>query len=359
MHRGAEQQRLWAGEARRPLGEAQWPSFRLADPESTGCEAEWEGVAAAIARDFPRSVLVAAGKGEGAQAAGPSAGTGPGGAAVAAGSYPCSTDTPSQSRGNAENRVAGLGVYAYPDGSFSGVAYTMRGRKRENPSVPSWWAGLSDQEKADLNRERVGRRAAQRVRHLVRTGNLTRLLTFTNGGDGDGWPSTREAMLSLGRWYRREGRALLGDTGIVTVAERGKKARIHLHAAIRAGYRLDYGAIIRSWSAHLESEGYRSTSTYHRFHAGDDTGRHSEGFSSARICARYLAKYLSKSFSDERIAQERRHWSEDITPLEPERILGLRLGEIPGLLADTFPGCSVVAYTDGEGLLAGYFFDTT
>jgi hypothetical protein len=37
---------------------------------------------------------------------------------------------------------------------------------------------------------------------------------------------------------------------------------------------------------------------WHRFHAGDDTGGHSKGFSSARIAARYVSKYIGKAFDD-------------------------------------------------------------
>lgn len=249
-----------------------------------------------------------------------------------------------------------MSVDTYPDGSVSGVAYTLRGKGSGDGL--SWWAKLDEEEREEQNRYRVGRRAGGKVRKLIRYGDLRRLLTFTNGGEGNGWPNLREAMRTFSRWYRSEGRYLLGESGCVVVAERGgKRRRVHLHAAIRAGYRLDYARVIRSWSAHLEAEGWHSATGLHRFHAGDDSGKHSRGFASARVCAGYMAKYLAKGFAEEqRLEQERRYVAYDCHVPEPRRMVGFRLGEIPDLVADTF-GASCTAFFDGEGLLSGFWFD--
>jgi hypothetical protein len=98
-------------------------------------------------------------------------------------------------------------------------------------------------------------------------------------------------------WYTQDGHWLLGETSFVAVPERGKDwGRIHVHAAIRRGYRLDYSAIIASWSAYLTARGYNSSTGTHRFHAGDEHGKATNGFSSARVCGDYMAKYLAKGF---------------------------------------------------------------
>lgn len=249
-------------------------------------------------------------------------------------------------------------VERYPDGSASGVAYVPRGSSSGDGS--SWWSALDRKERQEQNRYRVGRRAGQQVRRYIRHGNLRRLLTFTNGGAGEGWPNLREALRTFAAWYRADGRALLGDTGVVVVPERGGQGgRVHLHAAIRSGYRLDYSAIIRSWSAHLEAHGYHSAIGSHRFHAGDDRGKHSRGFTSARICAGYLAKYLAKGFSEEYVPQERRYRAEEVRVPEPQTLAGFTLEDVSEALCDTFgPGVVVVPYADHEGKLGGFWFDS-
>lgn len=212
--------------------------------------------------------------------------------------------------------------YDFPDGSRMGSAvrhhsppkikhspraaeWTSFGKER--PDDPSrtgvaGTAGSSDRDEA--NAARSLRRSKKNLKAWIRTHQLTRLLTFTNGAAGDGWATRREALDSVSSFLRdTENRSLFGDTPIVCVAERGGAARRwHVHACIRNGYRLDYSRIINAWSTHMTNSGYISTSASgtHRFHSGDEHGKAGRGFSSARVAGEYMAKYMSKSFIEER-----------------------------------------------------------
>jgi hypothetical protein len=142
-------------------------------------------------------------------------------------------------------------------------------------------------------------------------------------------------------WYLHHGgRELLGDTPLVCVPERGDKGRrIHVHGAIRSGYRINYTAIRASWSAYLAAHGYISTapSGLHRWHAGDENGRGKDGFRSARTCADYMAKYLVKGFESEaREKYEKRFRSDGCFVPEPRRSSGFPLGGVPALLKENF-----------------------
>jgi hypothetical protein len=252
-------------------------------------------------------------------------------------------------------------IHSYPDGSFSGVASMRHGRKREDGQPgESVWSGLSQDERDAENLQRSNRRAMQDMKRHVRHGDLRRLLTFTNGGEGQGWTTLREAALQTLEWYRTEGRELLGETAFVCVPERGGgNGRIHVHAAIRKGYRLDYSRIIASWSSFLTAKGFISSASCHRWHAGDDQGRGANGFSSARVCAGYLAKYLTKGFESEPRAKfEKRYRTAGSIVPEPRRIHGLSLAEVPIALGDTFGGrVSGGWYEDEDGRYGGWWFE--
>jgi hypothetical protein len=124
---------------------------------------------------------------------------------------------------------------------------------------------------------------------------LTRLMTFTNGGSGEGWECRQDALDDVARFVKVHGARAFGSTALLLVAEQGGKgARWHVHALMPATGWLPYSRIIRLWSVFLTNRGYVSASGLHRWHAGDDSHKHSDGFHSARIAARYAAKYLTK-----------------------------------------------------------------
>lgn len=254
-------------------------------------------------------------------------------------------------------------LHTYPDGSFSGVASIRHGRRcadaEERVSV-SKYAGLSVTERADENRRRAARQASQDLRRKVRYANLRRLLTFTNGAEGGGWSSLSEATRDVYEWYITGGCVLLGGSPISVVAERGGRFfRIHVHAAVRKGFYIDYVAFRVSWTSFLNAKGYASTAAYHRVHAGDDHGKHANGFASAKTCADYMAKYLAKSFEeDERGLWQKRYRCHGVSVPEPQRFSGFTLREVPDMLRDTFAGeVEVTWYESPDSEYAGWFIE--
>jgi hypothetical protein len=264
----------------------------------------------------------------------------------------------SVSRANLLKSPALVLIDSYPDGSFSGTASMRRGKG--NTETESAWSLLTDAEREAESAVRGARSSVKMLRKKVRHYDLRRLLTFTNGGRGQGWNSLRDAVRDTLAWYKAEGRYLLGDTAFVCVPERGGLyGRIHVHGAIRAGYRLDYSAVIASWSRFLTSLGYISSASCHRWHAGDDNGKHSSGFSSARVCANYMAKYLAKGFETEpHVLYEKRFRSEGCVIPEPRRVGGFPLADVPALLEDTFGGRVTGGWHEDEhGAYGGWWFE--
>lgn len=266
-------------------------------------------------------------------------------------------------------------AYAYPDGSWEGhivacgddtqtVAGTAHagGDGEGRPQA----APVCD---PAVNRARSIRRSRKSVSRIIRSHDLRRLLTFTNGqADGQGWQSGQDALDDLMAWLLHEGgRELLGGDRLqlLAVAERGGHGhRWHLHAVIQTGYRLDYSGIIASWSAFLEARGYRSASGIHRFHAGDERGKASRGFSSARIAARYASKYLVKGLADEHGTVASRHRFRTVGCDEATPWLSFRCGSLLQALQHLgidprHPGVYALKREDndtGEHVF-GYLFD--
>lgn len=186
--------------------------------------------------------------------------------------------------------------YRFPDGTKEGSAVirvpTTPQKRGEAPERPE------EAEERDYDAENT-QRARQQLRRFVRTHDLRRLLTFTNGGEGDGFQTRQETLDTFARWLKVFG-CLLGKTPVVVVAERGgKHGRWHIHALVRSGHFLPYREIRATWSHFLTRRGFISPTGLHRFHAGDDSGKHSDGFRSARIAAVYAAKYLGKHADDD------------------------------------------------------------
>lgn len=188
-----------------------------------------------------------------------------------------------------------VSVTAFPDGSFEGSAMLR----------PAWWKPGADAggqpvgararaargDDADAYREVNRRRSVRRSRKLlirhVRHQACDCLGTLTFGGDV--LPDPYDALGLAVEWWRSAGRDLIGDIPCVFVPEHGEvNGRIHVHLGFRrAGRRLDYRGIIRSWSAFLSARGYRSPVGTHRVHF-------SRSLPSRRLSL-YLAKYLGKA----------------------------------------------------------------
>lgn len=271
------------------------------------------------------------------------------------------------SRANALKEAPALVTLTqYSDGSFSGVASIRKSRRPlaegEALSHESAWSHLEDVERSARNRRRAARQASVDLRRKVRSADLRRLLTFTNGAEGDGWQTLGECVRDVYEWYASVGYLLLGCSPMALVAERGKgrRRRIHGHMAIRKGQFIPYKEIIESWTAFLVSKGHQPhNSDFHRFHAGDENGDHKNGFSSARVCADYMAKYLAKGFEeDDRGLYQKRYRCNGVMVAEPRRLVGFTLAEVPQLLADTFAGTVEVRwYESPDGDYAGWYIE--
>lgn len=226
------------------------------------------------------------------------------------GLYPCSTDT----LGSEQVKVC---VQAYPDGGFDGsmvisrVMFSPESRKQDNQgegrpellevlkaggsvclfcSLDGDWLSRRDD-----NASRSVRRSAVRVRQIARLNEMRRLMTFTNGDEHGGWRSRKECLDTVARFFKVHGRECFGGLSFLVVAERGgKRGRWHAHALCPQTAWLPYRRVIRRWSRFMEGQGYHSINGTHRWHAGDEQGKHTAGFPSARVAAAYASKYLTK-----------------------------------------------------------------
>lgn len=231
-------------------------------------------------------------------------------------SYPCSPDV---FRSKPHWMAS---VFSYPDGSFEG-SLTPRGacgagRARmtveERAQGLEWYVGKKQAlawaeseaaaarvHLAHMNAIRARQRAKVCVRRFVRAHDLRRLVTFTNGdAESEGWTSRKQALDDVAGWMKNHRVELFGDVPVILIAERGgKNGRWHVHGAMPRGGRLPYSAIIESWSAYMERLGWHSATGKHRWHAGDESGKHRGGFASARVAARYLVKYIIKGMDED------------------------------------------------------------
>ncbi|MGV8082587.1 MAG: hypothetical protein AB2L09_02975 [Coriobacteriia bacterium] len=229
-------------------------------------------------------------------------------------SYPSSPDV-------SRSKFWQASVYSYPDGSFEG-SLTPRGasggglpRTEEDRAnqleyfvgreqALAWAASEAAAARvhlAHLNIQRAKQRAKVCVRRFVRYHDLRRLVTFTNGAaDSEGWTCRREALDDVSGWLKNHRVRFFGDVPVILIAERGGKGgRWHVHGAMPQNGRLPYSDIIVSWSAYMERKGWHSATGKHRWHAGDESGAHRGGFSSARVAARYLVKYITKGMDED------------------------------------------------------------
>lgn len=271
-----------------------------------------------------------------------------------------------------------VSALSFPDGEWrcsvvrrgvrrpSGDECDDSGSEALDPSAPRERRTVEDS--GGVAGDNVRRSLASTRRALsdfIRFHGLTRLLTYTNGAEGDGWTSRSEALDAFSGWYAHGGgSALLSGTPYVAIAERGgRHGRWHIHVAIRSGGWLNYRAISASWSSWLESHGQHSSSGSHRWHSGDDRGRGARGFHSARIAARYLVKYVSKSLSADPAERYRHRFrAGGATAPTPDRwsapSMADGLGSL-GLAADS-AGLYALRYErpDGRSVVFGYLYDS-
>lgn len=190
-------------------------------------------------------------------------------------------------------------VYGFPDGSCEGHAIYCPPQgggpllaSRAVPVVGRELAsgGAAGEQYREDNRKRSARRSRKTLIRHVRARGMDCLGTLTFGGER--LPDVYEALNLAVEWFRRHGRAILGDVSVVFVPEHGERGgRIHVHFGYqRGGGFVDYRALVRSWSAFLDERGYRSPCGTHRAHLSRSLP--------ARRLSLYLAKYLGKALDD-------------------------------------------------------------
>lgn len=326
--------------------------------DSLGCDVYLPPRSAGLGR---RLVAVPSGESAGAGEAAPptpAAGGRSGGRPGRPGSYPRYMDT----LGSAQVRVR---KFAYPDGGFSGTI-TRSGLiaplSKQTSSAPLDSRSPEEQEhRRQDNLHRSIARSATLVKRLVRWHSLTRLMTFTNGAQGIGWDSRKAVLDDVARFLKVHGHECFGSTKVLIVAERGGRGgRWHAHALIEQVGWLPYSRIITRWSEFMENRGHHSLTGTHRWHAGDDKGKHADGFTSARVAARYAAKYLTKDLAAEDYGTytHRYRTAGGLAPVHPDES---HHAEFTAALATLPPDAYTVPITvdlaDGSSFLIGYYFD--
>lgn len=185
-------------------------------------------------------------------------------------------------------------------------------------------------------------------------------MTFTNGDhDSCGWTDRKSALDDVARFLKVHGSECFGVYRAVMVAEQGGKGgRWHVHAVVPAGGFLPYSQIIRRWSSFMERRGWHSVTGIHRWHVGDEQGKHKTGFTSARIAGRYVAKYLTKDLggTDYGSHTHRYRYVGTDSPVADRSLhpsFGAAIDELTGLHLSPIERPDA----NGEAILVGYWFE--
>lgn len=228
-------------------------------------------------------------------------------------------------------------VWRFPDGSME-ISVTRVESLRRMANARHWLAGqpiriypLPEEEmtleelaeleakKEEENRNRAARRAAQKVRHLVKMIGADHMLTL----------SYRDNMRDIEKlkkdWQKfvRLMHARYPNWKFVAIRERQERGALHLHVAVTG--RQDIKYIRRCWYVALGSSPSVS---------GDETpgqidvrapykrwGGNGGYIWAPEKLAAYLTKYLSKTFQEEAQTNSKRYWqSKDVAPPKAQKI---------------------------------------
>ena len=178
----------------------------------------------------------------------------------------------------------------------------------------------------DLDEENVARaaaRARRKVRHLVRNMKADHLVTFTRREmvEAEFWSEEQWAAA----WDRlcRLLKRIIGSFPYVAILERHQKGNFHLHVAWCG--KVNVKLLRRSWEAVAGGRGQCNIDAkYIKAPHGHDRA--------SRI-ARYISKYVTKSFLDNPRFNKKRYWASRQT-LEEVRRYVLNALEISGALSE-------------------------
>ena len=213
-------------------------------------------------------------------------------------------------------------------------------------------------EREEKNRERAGRRAKTRVRHLCKVQGLDTLLTLTYRAN---MQDPERAWKDLREFVRRVRRALPGFA-FVAVPERQARGAIHWHLAVhrlpallaaRNGVKVKSFNVVRAiWRAVVgDVDGLAGGNVDVARRRGRSTQR-----SAAKVAA-YISKYVAKGFDDAALTGAHRYSSSVgivVPRAERREVLAESLAEVCGLVyGDAWDGelqlcgCWVCPYGDG------------
>jgi hypothetical protein len=185
-------------------------------------------------------------------------------------------------------------------------------------------------------------------------------MTFTNGDQyGEGWQNRKQALDDVARFLKVHGRECFGAYRALLVAEQGGKGgRWHVHVVVPAGGWLPYSKIIRRWSDFMERRGWSSKTGTHRWHVGDEQGRHKKAFASARVAGLYIAKYLTKDLGAVDYGTHVNRYRNVGTDMPtPEEVAHPTFGDAIESLAGVRLTPIEIPDAHGELYLVGYWFD--
>lgn len=165
-------------------------------------------------------------------------------------------------------------------------------------------------------------RAKRRVRHLCRNMMATHLLTLTRRESEASEFWTPEDWATAWDRLRRLLVRVLGQFPYVAILEQHKKGNYHLHVAWVG--KINVQLVRKMWLAIVGAGGGNIDAKYIKVAPGHDR--------SSRI-ARYISKYVSKSFEDNPRFNKKRYWSSKQS-LEDARRYVLRALTLDGAMQE-------------------------
>lgn len=190
-------------------------------------------------------------------------------------------------------------TFHFPDGGVETVAWRRIERGPSAADMPLRVVSAEEREARRLDsREFCARRAKSKVRRIARTLGLDRMLTFT----------TRELSTAyddiVEDWARFRRAIKAGHPGFAYVAvvepHPQNPGHYHLHVAVRGFH--DVNVLRRTWHQVLRRRISADGSP------GNVQVEKKRGGTAERI-AKYLAKYLGKTFTEGALAHRKSYWS--------------------------------------------------
>jgi hypothetical protein len=224
-------------------------------------------------------------------------------------------------------------VYTFPDGGGEATAYYHV----EQDQVRNDGGHRGDEPPLESNRERAGRRAKAEVLRRTRTAGHCYLGTLTMP---DAWAEARDydaAAELVGEFFHRTLGPKIGAGGYVVVGELTKRGCWHWHFTCRT--RLQSWWLMTAWTAHCGRRGLTPARSLFV--------RTNLVYRPPATAARYLAKYITKTFTEAAVPPGRHRYrvgARTETP-DPARIItvGSRqdFTEVYGVIEDAAAGADL------------------